>query len=102
MNPPTPISRRTLLQGLGCTIALPWLESARLLAGDSGTANVIANAGEGQRITADAVEKSGDLADGGPAQTGQFPIVAVNGLREIGIYTRVNQQTYRHGLAGVK
>jgi hypothetical protein len=25
-----PISRRLMLQGLGCTIALPWLESARL------------------------------------------------------------------------
>jgi hypothetical protein len=29
------LSRRTLLQGLGCTIALPWLESAKLLAGDA-------------------------------------------------------------------
>jgi len=32
------ISRRTLLQGLGCTIALPWLESAKLFAGDGATA----------------------------------------------------------------
>jgi hypothetical protein len=28
------ISRRTLLQGLGCTIALPWLESVKVLAAD--------------------------------------------------------------------
>ena len=27
-----------VLQGLGCTIALPWLESVRLLAGDAGAA----------------------------------------------------------------
>ncbi len=38
MNPPTPISRRTLLQGLGCTIALPWLESAKLFAGEAAAA----------------------------------------------------------------
>jgi Protein of unknown function (DUF1552) len=35
---PSQISRRMMLQGLGCTIALPWLESVRLLAGDSGPA----------------------------------------------------------------
>ncbi len=29
------ISRRMMLQGLGCTIALPWLESVKVFAGDS-------------------------------------------------------------------
>jgi Protein of unknown function (DUF1552) len=38
VNYPDQISRRTLLQGLGCTIALPWLESMKLLAGDGGPA----------------------------------------------------------------
>ena len=33
-----PLSRRMLLQGLGCTIALPWLESAKLFAGDAAAA----------------------------------------------------------------
>jgi hypothetical protein len=32
------ISRRTMLQGLGCTIALPWLESAKLLTGTAAAA----------------------------------------------------------------
>ena len=35
MSHTNPISRRLMLKGLGCTIALPWLESARVLAGDS-------------------------------------------------------------------
>src|SRR6187200_3179014 len=30
------ISRRTLLRGLGCTMALPWLEAVPLLAGERG------------------------------------------------------------------
>ena len=38
MSKPNLISRRMMLQGLGCTIALPWLESAKLFAGDSGKA----------------------------------------------------------------
>ncbi len=38
MSHPNPISRRTMLQGLGCTIALPWLESAKLFAGDAAAA----------------------------------------------------------------
>ncbi len=32
VNSPNQISRRMLLQGLGCTVALPWLESAKLFA----------------------------------------------------------------------
>ena len=31
VSQPNQISRRMMLQGLGCTIALPWLESAKLL-----------------------------------------------------------------------
>ncbi len=36
MSNPSQISRRMMLQGLGCTIALPWLESVRLFAADAG------------------------------------------------------------------
>lgn len=32
MNTPSKISRRTLLQGLGVSVALPWLESAQVIA----------------------------------------------------------------------
>jgi Protein of unknown function (DUF1552) len=39
VNLPEQISRRTMLQGLGCTIALPWLESMNVFAAD-GTAAV--------------------------------------------------------------
>ncbi|QVL34150.1 DUF1552 domain-containing protein [Telmatocola sphagniphila] len=34
MNFPKKINRRTVLQGLGCSIALPWLESTKLFAGE--------------------------------------------------------------------
>src|SRR5262245_10891748 len=33
------LSRRVILQGLGATVALPWLESARLLAADAPSDN---------------------------------------------------------------
>jgi hypothetical protein len=38
VSKPGLISRRMMLQGLGCTIALPWLESAKVFAGDPGKA----------------------------------------------------------------
>jgi hypothetical protein len=37
MHPNHRVSRRVVLSGLGASMALPWLESARLLAADSGT-----------------------------------------------------------------
>src|SRR3954452_18831460 len=33
-NMPSKFTRRIVLQGLGATVALPWLESTRLLAGE--------------------------------------------------------------------
>jgi hypothetical protein len=38
VSKPNLLSRRMMLQGLGCTIALPWLESATLLASAAGKA----------------------------------------------------------------
>ena len=36
---PSQFSRRVVLQGLGASVALPWLESTRLLAAESGAAD---------------------------------------------------------------
>jgi hypothetical protein len=41
MTFPKQISRRLMLQGLGCTIALPWLESAKLIAGEAASAGPV-------------------------------------------------------------
>lgn len=39
MNAPQNLSRRLMLQGMGVSLALPWLESGHILAGESAPAN---------------------------------------------------------------
>src|SRR4051812_29512901 len=70
----TPLSRRTLLKGLGCAIALPWLESmGGLTAGAAAPpapANVVT--GAPRRMAFVYVPNGKNMADWTPGYTGQL------------------------------
>src|SRR3954467_5747365 len=70
----TSLSRRTLLKGLGCAVALPWLESmGRMTAWGAATpapANVLA--GAPRRMAFVYVPNGKNTVDWTPAPTGQL------------------------------
>src|SRR5438477_12736192 len=69
---PTQLSRRTLLRGLGCAVALPWLESMGGLSAWGAATPVPDNAVKGapMRMALLYVPNGKNMADWTPASTG--------------------------------
>jgi hypothetical protein len=68
----TPVSRRTMLRGLGCAIALPWLESMGALSNTAGAAAVAngATAAAPNRLAFLYVPNGKNMADWTPGADG--------------------------------
>src|SRR4051794_35482917 len=65
-----PISRRTILKGLGTAVALPWLES--LASAAPPAAGVATSAGVPQRLAFLYVPNGVNMAEGTPAEVGKL------------------------------